>query len=49
MQQQQSTPREKKPYVTPRLSTHGDVAKLTQQLRPPGPPGSGIEIVFLNG
>jgi hypothetical protein len=48
MQQQQSTPREKKPYVTPRLSTHGDVAKLTQG---PGTDrsGSGIPIIILQG
>jgi len=45
--QQQSAPRERKTYVTPRLTTHGDVAKLTQQVIPPR--GSGLPIVILQG
>lgn len=35
--------KEKKQYVTPKLSTHGDVAKLTQHFTwPPISPGSEI-------
>jgi len=36
-------PKQKKEYVAPKLSTHGDVAKLTQVFQwPPIGPGSGI-------
>jgi hypothetical protein len=35
--------KEKKQYVAPKLSTHGDVAKLTQMFTwPPTAPGSHI-------
>jgi hypothetical protein len=35
-----STGKSKKAYATPKLSTHGDVRKLTQKPRPPGPPSN---------
>lgn len=43
--QQQSQKAPKKAYVTPKLSTHGDVAKLTQFTRPGAVVGSGIIIL----
>ena len=45
MQQQSVQKQPKKAYVTPRLSTHGDVAKLTQFTRPGAIVGSDIIIL----
>jgi hypothetical protein len=35
---QQTQPTEKKPYVAPKVTTHGDAAKLTKCYVPPSTP-----------
>ena len=45
MQQKTDPKGPKKAYVTPKLSTHGDVAKLTQFTRPGAIVGSDIIIL----